>query len=194
MKIFLILFFVLFSPGNEILYAQKVKTDDPLNGPKKEHYANGTVCKEYILDHGQISGAYKFYSEKGFLVSDQNYVNGIAQGYLKTYFESGQLQSETNFEEGLPKGPAKEYFENGKLKKESNLTGEPFKLSGKSTLYYEDGKLWQEITVSEGQLVYSVSYDKEGRVTSEERPGQNITYWYENGGKKHTVINGVEQK
>jgi antitoxin component YwqK of YwqJK toxin-antitoxin module len=95
---------------------------------------------------------------------------------------------------GLMEGPSKEYFQNGNLKKVSNLTGEPFEQSGKTTLYYENGKLWQEITVAKGKLVISISYDQQGRVGSEETEGQSISYWYEENGKKHTVINGVEQK
>lgn len=168
--------------------------DDPLNGPKKEYYPNGKVSKAYILDNGRINGSYKFYNEKGQLVSDQNYVDGVPQGYLKTYYENGQIRSETNMKDGLPQGPSKEYFENGILKKESNLTGSAFELSGKTILNYEDGKLWKEITVSQGKLVKAISYNKEGLVTSEESEGRYVSYWWDRDGKRHVSINGVEQE
>lgn len=83
---------------SEIVVNNFIFQDDPLNVPKKEYYPSGKVCKEYILDHGQINGSYKFYSEKGFLVSNLYYVNLMPRGYLRTFFESVQLQSETNFE------------------------------------------------------------------------------------------------
>jgi antitoxin component YwqK of YwqJK toxin-antitoxin module len=203
MRIFLIIISILVISQTNFVFALAemmpvkgfILQDDPLNGPKKEYYPSGKVCKEYILENGKISGSYKFFSEKGHLVSDQNFVDGEPNGYLKTYYENGQLKSEVNMKpDGDISGPSKEYFENGTLKKESNLTGDPRAYSGKTTLYFEDGKLCKEITVSEGKLVIGISYDKEGRVTSEESDGKNISYWYENNGKKHTVINGVEQK
>ncbi len=39
----------------------------------------------------------------------------------------------------------------------------------------------------------AISYDKEGRITSEEKDGNITSYWYEKDGKKHTIINGVPQ-
>jgi len=178
--------------GNE----QIQKDDDPLNGPKKEYYPNGKVCKEYTLKDGKIEGSYRFYSTIGKLVSDQYFKDGEPNGYLKTYYESGQLKSEGNMKpEGDISGQAREYYENGTLKSESMISGQAPKLSTQTKTYTEDGQLKSEITTSNGEFVYAVTYDQEGRVTSEQKPGQIISYWYERDtGKRHVSINGVEQK
>lgn len=175
-------------------WAQNTTKEDPLNGPKKEFYPSGKLCKEYTVTDGVPNGVYKFYSEKGFLVAEQNIVDGIQQGIQKTFFDNGQVESEMNYEEGIPQGLKKEYYKNGTLKSESFLTGEPWELSGHANLYFEDGKLKAESKVSMGKLVLATTYDSQGRVTSEQKPGNIISYWYERDtGKKHTVINGVEQ-
>jgi len=176
----------LYCPGSD---------DDPLNGPKKEYYPNGKVCKEYTLKDGKIEGSYKFYNTIGKLISDQYFKAGEPNGYLKTYYESGQLKSEGNMKPGGDiSGPAREYYENGTLKSESMISGQAPNLSNQTKNYSEDGKLKSESTVSNGEFVYSVSYDDQGRVTSEQKQGQIISYWYERDtGKKHTSINGVPQ-
>lgn len=174
--------------------AQETKSEDPLNGPKKEYYPNGKVSKEYILSDGVVNGTYRFYSEKGNLLTEQNMVEGIPQGYYRTFFENGKIQSETNMDKGVPSGMKKEYYENGTLKSESYLTGEPWEYSGYTNLYYEDGKIKSESKVSKGKLVIAIHYDKEGRVTSEQTEGQIISYSYDRDGKKNTSINGVPQK
>jgi antitoxin component YwqK of YwqJK toxin-antitoxin module len=172
------------------------KEDDPLNGPKKEYYPNGKIMREYSLKNGQIDGSYKFYNTLGKLVSDQFYKDGVPNGYLKTYYESGQLKSEGNMKpDGDISGQAREYYEDGTVKSESMISGRAPELSSQTTNYYQDGKVQSQITVSNGKFVYSITYDKEGRVTFEDKPGKSISYWYERDtGKKHASINGVEQK
>jgi antitoxin component YwqK of YwqJK toxin-antitoxin module len=170
--------------------------DDLLNGPKKEYYPNGKVCKEYTLKDGKIEGVYKFYSTLGKLVSEQYFKDGEPNGFLKTYYENGQLKSEGNMKPGGDiSGQAREYYEDGTLKSESMISGVAPELSTQSKTYSKEGKLLQESSVSNGEFVYSISYDDQGRVTCEQKPGQIISYWYERDtGKKHTSINGVEQK
>lgn len=172
------------------------KEDDPLNGPKKEYYPNGKIMREYTLKDGKIEGSYKFYNLLGKLVSDQYFKDGQPNGYLKTYYENGQLKSEGNMGlEGDISGQTREYYEDGTLKSEGTISGKAPELSSESKHYSKEGKLVQEISVSNGELVFSISYDDQGRVTSEQKPGQIISYWYERDtGKKHTSINGVEQK
>jgi antitoxin component YwqK of YwqJK toxin-antitoxin module len=170
-----------------------LKPEDQLNGPRKEYYPNGKLCKEYILLNGIPDGPYKFYSEKGFLLAEQNLVEGIQHGIQKTYFENGQIESEINYENGVAQGFKKEYFKNGTLKSDSYLTGEPWEYSGYTNLYYEDGAKKSESKVSMGKLIIAITYDNEGRVTSEQTEGKIISYWYDRDGKKHTSINGVDQ-
>jgi antitoxin component YwqK of YwqJK toxin-antitoxin module len=173
--------------------AQNAIGNDGLNGQKKEYYSNGKVSKEYTLENGQPNGVYKTYSEKGLLITEQEFFHGIPHGYYKTFFENGQIQSESNFENGIQNGKSLEYYESGTLKKESYLTGEPWEYSGYTNVFYENGSRMSETKVEKGELVISISYDRKGRVTSEESKGRNISYWYEDNGKKHTTINGVPQ-
>lgn len=84
--------------------------------------------------------------------------------------------------------------ENGTLKIESNLTGDPWELTGITSIYTEEGRLKTETTVSMGKLVKSISWDEQGRVTNEETDGHSISYWYEKDtGKRHVVIDGKPQ-
>jgi len=173
--------------------AQDKKPEDPLNGPKKDYHPNGKISREYTVVNGIPNGSYKAYSEAGLLVAEQNLVDGIQEGIQKTFFENGQVQSEMNYEKGVPQGMKKEYYKNGTLKTDSNLTGDPWELSGQTTLYYEDGQKKSESKVSMGKHVFTITYDKEGRVTTEQTEGQIISYHYDRDGKKHTSVNGVDQ-
>lgn len=174
--------------------ALPVKDDDPLNGPKKEYYPNGKIMKEYTLKDGKIDGSYKFYNSIGKLVSDQYFRDGMPDGYLKTYYESGQLKSEGNMKpDGDISGPSKEYYEDGTLKKESNFAGQAPKFTGQTKSYSKKGQLINQSTFSQGELVYSATYDEQGRVTFEDKPGQSISYSYDRDGKRHVSINGVPQ-
>jgi antitoxin component YwqK of YwqJK toxin-antitoxin module len=195
--------FILFAFFLLILNAGQISAggypffqDDPMNGPKKDYYANGKIMREYILKDGKVDGSFKFYDELGRLVSDQYYKDGEPNGYLKSFYPSGQIKSEGNMKPGGDiSGPTREYYEDGTLKSEGSISGQFPNISTQIRIYSEDGKLRSESRTSNGELEYAITYDQEGRVTSEQKPGQIISYWYENvTGKKHTSINGVEQK
>lgn len=170
--------------------------EDPLNGPQKEYHPNGKIMKEYSLKNGKIEGSYKTYDELGRLVSDQYCKDGVPNGYIRTYFPGGQLKSEGNIQpDGDISGPSREYFENGNIKVESMVSGKFPEISTQTKIYSESGKLRTEMSSSNGEFVHSVTYDEQGRVTSDQKPGMIISFWYERDtGKKHTVINGIEQK
>jgi len=194
MKTAILVISILIAIGLKSLSAQNTSKEDPLNGKKIEYYPNGKVSKVYMLEKGQLNGIYQFYNQNGLLSLEQEFFHGVPNGYYKTFFENGQVQSNTNYKDGIPQGRSLEYYESGTLKKDSYLIGEPWEYTGYTNLFYEDGRRQNETKVDKGKLVISISYDKQGRVTSEESEGSNISYWYENNGKKHTVINGVEQK
>lgn len=193
MKTILYFTFILLTTLFTELRAQNANPDALLNGLKKEYYPSGKLCKEYTVENGVPNGTVKTYGEAGFLISEQDFVYGVPNGILKTFYKSGKVHLENNFEDGKPQGISKEYYENGNLKINSHFTGEPWAYSGFTNIYYENGSLKSESKFSEGKLMNSTTYDKEGRVTSEEKDGQVISYWYEKDGKKHTIINGVPQ-
>jgi len=185
--IFLILVFVLFDTSHSIAGQNAIpimlptemsqQEDDPLNGLKKEYYPNGKVCKEYTLKDGKIEGSYKFYNMVGKLVSDQYFKDGEPNGYLKTFYENGQVKTEGNMKpDGDISGLSKEYYEDGTLKSESNLSGQAPKFTGQTKSFTKSGQLKNQTTYAQGELVYSISYDEQGRVTWEDSPGRSIHY------------------
>jgi len=175
------------------LWAQNTNPDTALNGHKKEYYPNGKLSKEYTVENGVPNGIMKTYSEKGFIISEQKFVQGVPNGTMKTFYENGKIHHENNFTDGIPQGTSKEYYEDGTLKIISELTGEPNEYSGYTNIYYETGLLKSESKIYQGKLLIAINYDKEGRVTSEEKDRNITSYWYEKDGKKHTIINGVPQ-
>jgi YD repeat-containing protein len=152
--------------------------------------------REYTLKDGKVEGSYKFYDELGRLVSDQYYKDGEPNGIVKTFYPSGQLKSLGSMKPGGDiSGPAQEYYEDGTLKSDGMISGQFPNISTQTKIYSKDGKLRSETISSNGEFVYSVTYDEQGRITSEQKPGTIISYWYERDtGKKHTSVNGVEQK
>ena len=184
--------------GGKVYYSEEInftteKKEDfssMLNGPKTDYHPNGQVARRYTMKDGVLQGSYKSYSDSGKIVSDQTLVDGIPNGTTRTFYGNGNVRSEVQYVDGLPQGGSKEYYENGNIKSESMISGEMDKLSVQSKQYYEEGGLRSESIMSQGEFVYAITYDKEGRVTSEQKPGNNISYSYDNDGWKHTSING----
>lgn len=188
----------IIDSGGKVYYSEEIsftteKEEDfssILNGPKVDYYPNGQVARRYTVKDGVPQGSYKSYSDSGKIVSDQYLVDGVPNGITRTFYSSGQVRSEMQYVDGLPQGESKEFFENGNIKSESMCSGDMDKLSCSTKLYYEEGGLRSESIMSQGEFIYSITYDKEGRVTSEQKPGTVISYWYDRNGAKHTSING----
>jgi antitoxin component YwqK of YwqJK toxin-antitoxin module len=176
----------------EIIFTTVEKQDfsSLLNGPRTEYYPNGRVMRRYTVKNGVPDGSLKFYSDSGYLVSDQNIAEGMQNGSQKTYYSDGTLRSDMFYKDGLPSGPMQEYYPNGNIKTDGSLTGEPFKQTGTMKSYFEKGGLKSETTITGGQLVRSTGYDQEGRTTREESPGRYVSYSYDKDGWKHTSVNG----
>ncbi len=188
----------IMDSGGKVYYSEEISFTTEkekdfsglLNGPKTDYYPNGRVARRYTVKNGVPEGSYKSYSDSGYIVADQYLVNGVPNGMTRTFYTNGQVRSEMQYVDGLPKGESKEYYRNGNIKSESMISGEMDKLSTQTRQYYEEGFLKSESIMSTGEFVYAVTYDKEGRVTSEQKPGTNISYSYDNDGWKHTSING----
>lgn len=184
--------------GGKVYYSDEVsftteKEEDfsnILNGPRTEYYPNGMVSKRYTLKDGVPDGSYKFYSDSGKIVSDQYLVDGVPNGITRTFYSNGNVRSEMQYVDGLPSGESKEFYPNGNIKSESMTSGEMDRLSVQSKQYYEEGGLKSESIMSMGEFVFAITYDNEGRVTSEQKPGTIISYWYDRDGSKHSSING----
>lgn len=179
--------------SDEVSFKTEKKDDfsSMLTGPKTDYHPNGKIARKYTLKDGVINGYLKSYSDSGNLVMEQHFVDGIPSGPCVTYYRTGQVQTETNFVDGFPQGESKEYYLNGKPKAERNCTGEMDNLSCMSKIYYENGLLRNEARFAGGELLSSITFDIQGRVMSEQSPGNIIDYSYDRDGNKHTSINGA---
>lgn len=188
----------MVSKGNPVCYSDEISFTTErsqdfsylLNGPKTDYYPNGKIARTYNLENGAVNGSVKTYSDSGKIVSDQNVVNGIPEGFTRGYFPNGQISDELFFRNGIQTGPSKKYYPDGTLKEDNMCSGEPDRLTCQMKSYYENGGLKSESSMSNGEFVYAITYDREGRVTSEQKPGSIISYWYDDDGSKHTSING----
>lgn len=181
---------VYFSDEVEFQTSKEIDFAAMLNGPKIEYYPNGKVAKKYKLKDGQIDGLYEFFSDSGYLVTSQTIKDGVPNGPYTTYYKNGKTQSVTNFKDGLPEGESASYYPDGVTKSRSVCTGDLSKPTCEIQNYYPDGTLKSESKTANGELVYAIKYDDQGRVTSEEKPGYNVTYGYDEDGWKHTSVNG----
>jgi antitoxin component YwqK of YwqJK toxin-antitoxin module len=183
--------------GGKVYYSEEVSFTTEkkenfsslLNGPKIDYHPNGQVARRYTVKDGVPYGSYKAYSDSGKIVSDQTLVDGVPNGPTRVFYSNGNIRSVIQYVDGLPQGECKEYYENGNIKSESMISGEMDRLSAQVKQYYEEGGLRSETVTANGEFVSSITYDKEGRVTTEQKPGNIISYSYDNDGWKHTSIN-----
>jgi len=186
--------------GGHIYYSEEIsftteKKDDfssILTGPKTDYHPNGKIARKYTVKDGVPYGSIKSYSDSGNIIMDQNFVDGLPNGSCVTYYGNGQVQSESNYVDGLPQGLRKEYYMNGNIKSEIDCTGEMDNLTCTSKVYFENGGLRSETNTSNGELLSSVTYDQQGRIMSEEKPGNSVSYSYDRDGHKHTSVNGAK--
>jgi antitoxin component YwqK of YwqJK toxin-antitoxin module len=186
--------------GGHVYYSEEVsftteKKDDfssMLNGPKTDYHPNGKIARKYTVKDGVPYGSVKSYSDSGNIMIDQNFVDGIPNGSCVTYYSNGKVQSESNYVDGLPQGLRKEYYMNGNIKSEIDCTGEMDNLTCSSKVYYENGGLRSESKMSNGELLSSVTYDDQGRIMSEQKPGSIVSYSYDRDGYKHMSVNGAK--
>ena len=173
---------VTYSDEIEFTTLKEIDFSAMLNGPKTEHYPNGQVMKKYNLKDGKLNGDNEFYSDSGYLISRQAMVDGVANGPLTTYYNNGNKRGIMNYKGGAFTGESSAYYEDGTLKSESKLTGDLSKPTGESKTYYREGGLERESRMSNGEFVYAITYDKEGRVISEQKPGSSVSYHYDADG------------
>ncbi len=178
--------------SEEISFKTEKKEDysSMLTGPKTDYHPNGQVARRYTMKDGVLDGYVKSYSDSGNLVMDQHFVDGMPDGPCVTYYSNGQVESESNYSNGLPQGERKEFYRNGNIKIVSNCTGEMDNLTCTTKLYYESGGLRSESKSARGELLSATTYDDQGRITSEQRPGIMVTYWYDRDGQQHSSVNG----
>ncbi|MCB9335926.1 MAG: toxin-antitoxin system YwqK family antitoxin [Flavobacteriales bacterium] len=89
-------------------------------------------------DSSKVTGIVYRLNNKGKVVLENSYKNGLLHGVIKQWFNNGQLEFQMNFENGKQNGVSKSWFENGQICSIQNyLDG---KLDGEFFGYYENGQ------------------------------------------------------
>lgn len=139
-------------------------------------YRNGNVVNVLAyndangasLDPGTIkdgNGTFKTYNEKGKLIREITYSNGMPNGAAKNFFTDGAISWEGNYSDRYLSGTTREYSE-GKLR--SEIPYEKGNRQGKAIWYYESGKISKEGAYENGyrEGVWK-EYGTEGDLTRE---------------------------
>ncbi|TSJ40155.1 toxin-antitoxin system YwqK family antitoxin [Fluviicola chungangensis] len=140
------------------------------------YYSNGTKQAEFKLVNDNIDGISKGYHTNGQLASQYNYVNGKYDGEYVNYFYDGTIEKKGTYKNDNEVGKFEEYFFNGAMAA-SMLLDESGKQNGINTLYDLDGKKYEELEFSKGELKSITHFDKAGnsKIISEKK-GKKLDY------------------
>jgi antitoxin component YwqK of YwqJK toxin-antitoxin module len=153
-----------YENGHYKFYAEYNEKGELLK-PIKEYAENGKEIAEYSLKNEKLDGRLRKWSDKGVLLVDYIYQQGIFAGPQKEWYENGnQYKSYTYNKEGKLTGNGTEWHQNGVKALEANyLDG---RIEGEITEWYDNGKL------------------KSKRIYKEGEPSGLHQTWYENGVEK----------
>jgi antitoxin component YwqK of YwqJK toxin-antitoxin module len=102
------------------------------------YHADGTtVASSGRYVKKRKDGNWKTYSDRGDLLTDENFKDSLLNGPCVYYYPGGKLLKKISFIGGKPDGPYEEYFESGKKYTEGAY--EKGQMTGKFTQYAEDG-------------------------------------------------------
>lgn len=169
--------FTRYHENGQLKSIQECKQNPFLCRTKLFYKENKPAAEGNYLNQKKDS-IWKYYDEKGMLVKQESYKEGVKHGMFYTYYSNGRVAEEENFEDGKKTGLWVQYYENGKKKLEAELSGG--KRNGKFYMYYDNGRIklvgrylndvrdktW--IFYDEkGSEVMTVIYDK-GKATNED--------------------------
>ncbi len=93
---------------------------------------------EYIKE--QKNGLWKFYNQDSIVIAEENYINGIPHGTWKIYYHDGNLLDEVQYVNGTKEGNWIQYFSDGAVK--TKATYKKGKLEGLATFYHPNGRVF----------------------------------------------------
>lgn len=100
------------SVDNGIVY----NTDEkPINGLYKTYYSNGNVKMEVYSQNGKPNGVGKFYNERGKLLFEGTFANGVKVGTLYHYYPNGKVHNEMHYTDGVLDGIQQTFDKKGEL-------------------------------------------------------------------------------
>lgn len=113
---------------------------------KRSYHENGKIAAEEQLSDDLLNGFSRIYSEKGVLISETCFDQGIEHGIVNNYNENGKLYSSYYNYNGDIEFTYRHYYENGAIKMEEE---------------YEEGLLhgWSKTFNNKGELLLKDFYD-----------------------------------
>ncbi len=123
--------------------------DIPFTGHYYWMYENGKVAEEGYLKEGVWQGRLKLYNEKGVLIVEAEYRNGLRHGQVTSYYDSGNIKAMYTLREGKRQGRFILWYDRGGKKFEAQYNEDL--LDGKQVKYFISGKKNMEVTFRDGK-------------------------------------------
>lgn len=169
MKIFTILFFLIFGLSNQTfaqvkasdleskngIYFKKGETA-PFTGTYEAFYDDGTLRETGSLEKGMVSGVTTKYYSNGNKAFERSYLKSSAHGDSKEYYSNGKVKQEGTFLNGKEDGIWSFYYETGE--KQADITFDNGVQQGDYLEYRKDGSLLKKFYFVDGQLDYSPAF------------------------------------
>lgn len=96
---------ITYQPGTKIKH-----------GKETLYYQNGAIAQISYYVNDKREGLYQIFSQKGVLIYEAHYLNGLLHGICKLFdINSGKLKGQMNFAYGLQEGEMNVYYLSGKL-------------------------------------------------------------------------------
>lgn len=130
-------------------------------GPYTSYHTNGQKETEFTFVNDKPNGVYKTYYPDGTLKEDYIYKDGKYDGPYTEYHANGKIMKKGTYKNGIEVGEYNEYWSNGSLLSQMNLD-ESGKQNGNSVFFDFDGKKYESLEFSKGDLKSIKYYDKAG--------------------------------
>ncbi|HLO92652.1 MAG: toxin-antitoxin system YwqK family antitoxin [Chloroflexota bacterium] len=112
---------------------------------------NGTKAYTIIFEKGfkvsegnyineKKDGVWKYYNNDSIVIAEENYVNGVPNGVWKTFYANGAIYEEMPYVNGIKEGTWMQYFYDGPIK--TKATYKNGLLEGLATFYYPNGRVF----------------------------------------------------
>ena len=103
-----------------------------------QYHSDGTIKSVYFLKEGKRHGPIKQWNDRGVLIYDGCFYQGLAEGIHREFYADGMSYTEKSYKRGLLSGRSKEWSSNGNIQsKEWYVEGS---LHGKQYYWTEKGK------------------------------------------------------
>lgn len=150
---------------NKALMAELYHSNDTVRA--KLYFVNGKPGASGIFVNQKKDSIWEYYAYYGgYVISKENYVNGLKEGISRIYFENGRISDELNWVNDIKNGSWQTYFKSGNVKSETLYKNG--KIHGIFNLYFPSGVL--KITGKYANGVRNekwLFFNEDGTVTNE---------------------------